>query len=256
VQYPPRRVERFSDVQVGANRAFELLYRRHRAELYRWLLRETGDPDIAEDVLQTAFMQAYRALLRGNPPRDARPWLFAIARNANRLRFRQRRVLETELDEDLPLSRGESLVGEIRDALALLPPSQRAAIVLQEVGGLSYAEIGERLGLTTGAVQMLVFRARRRLRSELLGEPRVTRLLLPLQPLLNALSRVAGGSGDRALLLRGAPGLAGAVAIGGSVMATPGDASPPAASVRSARLRRLMSARRSCTRPFARRDRS
>jgi RNA polymerase sigma-70 factor (ECF subfamily) len=221
--------ERFHGVQVTADRALERLYRRHRVELYRWLLRETGDPEIAEDVLQTAFLQAYRALLTGEPPREPRSWLFAIARNANRGRFRRRRVLECELDEELPMLQDESLVWQLREALATLPVNQRAAIVLQEVAGLTYAEIAERLGVTAGAVQMLVFRARRRLRAELLGERRSARALVPLQPLLNALSRLSG-AGDRALLLRGAAGLAGAVAIGGGVLATPGDASPPARS--------------------------
>jgi len=216
-------------VDGTADLAFERLYRRHRVELYRWLLRETGDPDVAEDVLQTAFVHAYRALLRGDPPREPRPWLYAIARNANRGRFRRRRVLETELDEDLPLFRDESVVWELREALAALPVNQRAAIVLQQVAGLTYAEIAERLGVTTSSVQMLVFRARRRLRIELRGERRAAGLLLPLQPVLNALSRLFG-SGDRALLLRGAAGLAGAVAIGGGVLATPGDASLPARS--------------------------
>ena len=222
-------------MQVAADRVFELLYRRHRVELYRWLLRETGDPEVAEDVVQTAFLQAYRALLRGDPPREPRAWLFAIARNANRSRFRRDRVSEAELDEDMPLAREESLASELREALAVLPPAQRAAILLQEVAGLSYAEIAERLGVTIGSVQMLVFRARRRLRAELLGEREVTRLLLPLQPLLNALSRV-GSAGDGGLLLRGAAGLAGAVAIGGSVLAGPGDgdASTPAHAARGA----------------------
>jgi RNA polymerase sigma-70 factor (ECF subfamily) len=225
--YPYRLAERFVNVHGTADLAFERMYRRHRVELYRWLLRETGDPDIAEDVLQTAFVNAYRALLHGDPPREPRSWLFAIARNANRGRFRHRRVLETGLDEDLPLFRDESLVAELRDALATLPVNQRAAIVLQEVAGLTYAEIAERLGVTTSSVQMLVFRARRNLRSELRGERRAARLLLPLQPALSALSRLLGG-GERALLLRGAAGLAGAAAIGGGVLAVSGDASPPA----------------------------
>lgn len=217
-------------VRPTADLTFEGLYRRHRGELYRWLLRETGDPQIAEDVLQTAFLHAYRALLDGTPPREPRSWLFAIARNANRGRFRRQRVIEADYDEDLPLTRddsdGEPGVHELKEALATLPPNQRAAIVLQEVGGFSYAEIAERLGLTVGSVQMLVFRARRKLRAELLGERRLGGLFLPVQPLLNLLSRLAP-AGDRAVLLRGAAGVAGAVAIGGGILATPSDGSPP-----------------------------
>jgi DNA-directed RNA polymerase specialized sigma24 family protein len=60
-------------------------------------------------------------------------------------------VIEAEPDEDMPHSRDESLVWQLRQALAVLPPSQRAATVVQEVGGPSYAEISERLGVTAGA---------------------------------------------------------------------------------------------------------
>lgn len=203
--------------------AFERLYRAYRRELYGWLLRETGDPEVAQDVLQTTFLNAYRALLEADPPREPRSWLYAIARNANRGRFRRQRVQEAELDEDLPLSREDTVLQELRDALATLPENQRAAILLQEVAGLSYAEIGERLGLTVGSVQMLVFRARRRLRAELVGRRRAGSLL-PLQGLVNLVSRFGG---DRAVLLRGAAAVAGAVALGGGIAAVPGDASSP-----------------------------
>lgn len=212
--------------QTAADRAFERLYHRHRGELYRWLLRETGDPEVAEDVLQTTFLNAYRALVDGRLPREPRSWLFAIARNANRGRFRRQRVQEAELDQDLPLSRDDSSIQELREALGVLPANQRSAIVLQEVAGLSYAEIGERLGLTVGSVQMLVFRARKRLREELVGGRRRLAGVLPLQPLANAFSRFVG-SAERVGLLRGAAGIAGAVVIGGGMVATPGDASPP-----------------------------
>jgi DNA-directed RNA polymerase specialized sigma24 family protein len=52
----------------GQEEAFEHLYRRHRGELYRFLLRRTGNPADAEDVAQTAFLNAYRALARGRAP--------------------------------------------------------------------------------------------------------------------------------------------------------------------------------------------
>ena len=58
-------------------------------------------------------------------------------------------------------------VREIRAALFELPERQRAVVVLREIGGLSYAEIGDELDLSVAAVQMLLFRARRALRSRL-----------------------------------------------------------------------------------------
>ena len=53
--------------------AFERLYRAHRREVYRFVLRDVGDPQEAEDVTQIAFLDAYRALARGNRPDEPRP---------------------------------------------------------------------------------------------------------------------------------------------------------------------------------------
>src|SRR3954463_12707692 len=81
--------------------AFEALYRRHVHEVYRYALAVLGSPADAEDVTQTTFMNAYRAFQGGERPRKPRSWLFTIAHNVCRQRFRQaaRRPHEVELDE-------------------------------------------------------------------------------------------------------------------------------------------------------------
>ena len=79
--------------------AFERLYRAHRREVYRFVLRDVGDPQEAEDVTQIAFLDAYRALARGNRPDEPRPWLFTIARNASRRRFRRPQPDEVPLEK-------------------------------------------------------------------------------------------------------------------------------------------------------------
>ena len=156
------------------DQAFDRMYRRHSAHVYRYaygMLRNRAD---AEDVTQTTFLNAYRALERGEDPRAPLNWLIKIAHNVCLQRFRTaaRRPQEVELDYDV----ADELVADdgpaaedIRRALGHLSFNQRAAIVLREIEGRSYAEIGEVLGLSTSAVETLVFRARRALREQLEG---------------------------------------------------------------------------------------
>jgi RNA polymerase sigma-70 factor (ECF subfamily) len=129
----------------------------------------------AEDVTQTTFMNAYRAFARGERPHTPQNWLIAIAHNVCRQRFRQLQRRPSELpleeeevsqivpDEDAPTAE------DIRRALSHLAFNQRAALVMRELEGRSYAEIAGVLNLTTSAVETLIFRARRALREQLEG---------------------------------------------------------------------------------------
>jgi RNA polymerase sigma factor (sigma-70 family) len=209
--------------------SFERLYRQHRADVYRFVLRDTGNREEAEDVTQTAFLNAYNAFIRSGPPEKPKAWLFAIAENVKRRRYRtqSRRPAETPLeyepaadgaDEDIPTAR------EIGAALAALPFNQRTALALRELGGLSYSEIAEELGLSVAAVQMLIFRARRALRAEL--EPvtvpgRVLGGLLgfPVPSWLARAVQWLGSLVERGGLLPRAAGVVGAAVVGTSVVA-------------------------------------
>jgi RNA polymerase sigma-70 factor (ECF subfamily) len=142
----------------------ERLYREHRAGLVRLVQRELHDHHDAEDVVQTAFLDAQRALDRGTTPRNPGAWLAAIALNAGR-RLRRRR-LDAELLEEYPAQEA-SEVPEIGAALASLPREQRAAVVYRDVLGLSYDETAEHMGKSVDAVTMLLHRGRRRLRQTL-----------------------------------------------------------------------------------------
>jgi len=142
----------------------EQLYREHRAGLVRLVERELHDHADAEDVVQTAFLDAQRALERGTNPRHPRAWLAAIALNAGR-RLRRRRP-NVELLEEYAVQEA-SAVPEIHAALASLPREQRAAVVYRDVLGLSYDETAEQMGKSVNAVTMLLHRGRRRLRQTL-----------------------------------------------------------------------------------------
>lgn len=155
------------------DRVFERLYRRHVGDVYRYAFAVLRNQSDAEDVTQTTFMNAYRAFQRGERPEKPRNWLIAIAHNVCRQRFRQsaRRPVEVAFDDELGVAltdADDSPTGEdIRRALGHLAFNQRAAVVMRELEGRSYAEIAEILGVSTSAVETLIFRARRALREQL-----------------------------------------------------------------------------------------
>jgi RNA polymerase sigma-70 factor (ECF subfamily) len=141
--------------------------------LCRLLLRNPND---AEDATQQVFLSAHRAVLGGSPPRDAAPWLAAIARNECRARIRARMrepLALPELPSDLP----DPLASAIRaldldavwGAISSLPRRQRRVLVLRELGGLSYNELARALDVSDSSVESLLFRARRHVRSLLAG---------------------------------------------------------------------------------------
>jgi RNA polymerase sigma factor (sigma-70 family) len=137
--------------------------------LCRLLLR---DPLDAEDATQQVFLAAHRSVLGGAPPRDPHAWLAAIARNECRARIQTRHGEPLELPE-IPSDLPDPLAAAIRAtdleaiwaAISTLPRRQRRVLLLREVGGLSYRELGRALGITDSSVESLLFRARRQVRS-------------------------------------------------------------------------------------------
>lgn len=211
---PARRNARRRETE----RSFERLYRHHRDDVYRALLRELGNREDAEDVTQTAFLDAYRALSRGGRPLQPRAWLLRIAENARRRRFRAqpRGPEEARLEYEPASEEADVTAGELRDALERLPQNQRATLVLRELGGLSYAEIAARLELSVPAVQMLLFRARRALRAELEGERPLLARGLPAWPVPSWLAEAFSSPGGSLGVL---PRAAGVVAAGATAAA-------------------------------------
>src|ERR671934_2762996 len=154
------------------DRSLERLYKKHAGDVYRYALVVLRNEADAEDVTQTTFMNAYRALERGERPRTPQNWLIAIAHNVCRQRFRQsqRRPNEVELNEELAEAYVEEdgiSAEDIRRALGHLAFNQRAALVMRELEGRSYQEIAEILDVSMSAVETLIFRARRALREQL-----------------------------------------------------------------------------------------
>ena len=142
--------------------------------LARWLLRNRAD---YEDVAQEAMLRAYRFFPRFQGG-DARAWLLQIVRNTCYSWLEKNRPSElmTEFNEEIhqgPSTSPESLALQADDrkrlttALESLPPRSREVIVLRELEGCSYKEIGEITGIPIGTVMSTLSRARGRLQRTL-----------------------------------------------------------------------------------------
>ena len=168
--------------RAGSDQAFEALFRRYRDRVVGYVRGMVSDHGRAEDIVQEAFMSALRSLRRTDQEIVFKPWIYEIAKNAciDHLR-RARRAQEVSIDSD-DFGPGEesrlsqaatgtdaavarrSQLESLRMAFHDLPPTQHEILVMRELEGLSYDSIGSRMGLTRGAVESLLFRARRRLR--------------------------------------------------------------------------------------------
>ena len=155
----------------GDPAAFESLFRSHQAEVFRWVVRVVRDPGAAEDVLVDAFLRAYRGRARFDSSRSFGAWMRRIATNAalDRLRTRRREARWSAADERTPAPAGADPA--VAETLALafrkLPPKLLVVATLALVEEQPYADIADALGLPVGTVKSRVFRAVRRLRSEL-----------------------------------------------------------------------------------------
>jgi len=168
-----RLAERFRD---GDDSAFATLYQRHQARVFAVCLGVLGSREDAQDAVQEAFASAANQLRR-RAPDELRPWLWRVARNAAidvaRSRPARAGAGTTDTMEELPSpapgpaheAEGRSDLRELVGDLADLPENQRSALVMRELGGHSYDEIGGTLGVDEDAVRGLVSRARLSLRS-------------------------------------------------------------------------------------------
>jgi len=136
--------------------------------------------DDARDLAQEVFLRLWRRRRKWRPTAGFSTWLFTIAGNLcrNRKRDLGRRPALVPLEDGAddsqdPLSRAESaqMARKVRDAIALLPETQREAVLLRHFGGLSYREIAEISGSTPAAVDSMLVRARRTLAKRLCDKP-------------------------------------------------------------------------------------
>jgi RNA polymerase sigma factor (sigma-70 family) len=159
---------------------FEKAYISHRGVIYGHVLKMMGSEPDAEDLTVIAFEKAMKAWDRRPPREELRPWLFRIATNAclDELRRRQRIQWRpwdlfasvfhpSHIAPDDP--EREALRNEsahlVHEALSMLSPRDRAALIMRECYGLSNEEVGKALNLSRDGAKMMLFRARERLRT-------------------------------------------------------------------------------------------
>lgn len=149
--------------------------------LARWL---TGNVQDAEDVVQDAYLRAFR-FFNGFQGGNSRAWLLQIVRNTcyTRLRTRLPRESFTALDdepeieeqvwgtpEELAIRTGD--VQLVRTAIQGLPIKYREVLILREIEGMSYSEMAQVLKLPMGSVKSTLLRARERLKKQLIKSTR------------------------------------------------------------------------------------
>jgi RNA polymerase sigma-70 factor (ECF subfamily) len=162
----------------GDERAFAMLVTRHKARLYHFARRYVGNADDAYDIVQQSFVAAWHALGRYDPERPFPPWLQVILLNKCRDHVRRERVRRmllisewrtgAELVPDSAPGAEERWIAEaglsaLDQAVASLPRALKEPLILTAFEGLSQAETGRRLGISTKAVETRVARARGKL---------------------------------------------------------------------------------------------
>jgi RNA polymerase sigma factor (sigma-70 family) len=172
-------------VRRGDDRAFELLYQRYHRRIHAYVLGMVKDHGRAEDVTQEVFVSALRRMRETEQPLAFKPWLYQIAKNGCIDAFRRsKRGEEVSYDADGGLAPADhsklvssglspdAAVAAKQDldnlcgAFGGLSETHHEILVLRELEGLSYQEIGSRMGMSRPAVESTLFRARRRLTEE------------------------------------------------------------------------------------------
>jgi RNA polymerase sigma-70 factor (ECF subfamily) len=165
----------------GEPGAFEEVVERTHRRVFTLAYRLVGDRHEAEDVAQEAYLRAYRSLRTFRGEASFETWLHRITANTAMSHLRRRGRFGDVLaegDERLarePAPRDVDEVverDEVERALAALPPGQRTVVLLKDVYGFSCQEIGDRIGISEGAVKVRLHRARRRLKEEVYGPAR------------------------------------------------------------------------------------
>jgi RNA polymerase sigma-70 factor, ECF subfamily len=175
-----------ADCKAGDTRAFEQLVLRYQCSLYTIALRISGNEADAAEIVQDAFLSAWRKLADFRGEAKFSTWLTSIAVNQARTRWQQNRKkqgAETSVDSLVELETGvmHQLVSEQPSALDRLEQSQlrellercikaldqgfREVLVLRDMRDLPYEEVGQVLGLREGTVKSRLFRAREAVRA-------------------------------------------------------------------------------------------
>jgi RNA polymerase sigma-70 factor (ECF subfamily) len=180
-------------LKTGDAHAFDTLVIRYSADVYAFLIRLTEDTEEARDLTQETFLRALKSVKNFRGEADLKTWLFRIAINESRNRFRwwkrRKSNMTVSLDAENPLSEtalSETLASAsaanpetetlrrerekaLRRALTELPENFREAVILRDIEGFTYEEIAVALDANVGTVKSRIARGREELRKKLNG---------------------------------------------------------------------------------------
>ena len=185
-------IEFIEKLQSGDETAFDILVTRYSADIYALLFHITENPEEASDLTQETFLSALKAIKKFRGDAELKTWLFRIAVNESRNRFRwwKRRNRHNTVSLDAPINENgtplsetfssgsaspeeNTLRGErervLKKALSELPDVYRETIILCDIEGLSYEEIAQALEINIGTVKSRIARGRDELRRKLQG---------------------------------------------------------------------------------------
>jgi RNA polymerase sigma-70 factor (ECF subfamily) len=166
--------------RAGDRSAFDELVEATYADMYTLAYRLTGDEEDARDVLQDAYLRAYRGLPRFRGDAQFTTWMYRITANCSATHLSKRaRTHHDQLDDETAIVDAQPAHDpELRAAAAVdrewvaraveqLPPRLRAVIVLRDIYDLPHEAIAAELGISEAAAKVRLHRARRRLRERL-----------------------------------------------------------------------------------------
>ena len=151
----------------------DAVYRAHAQTVYKFLLAQCHDPDLAEELTQETFYQAVRSIGRFDGSCKLSVWLCQIAKHLwyQYLRKRQRDPVPLESTLETSVPSAEDVVLEQEGRLSLLrqihqlPELQREVVYLRAFGNLSFREIGDVLGKTENWARVTFYRSKEKLRN-------------------------------------------------------------------------------------------
>ena len=158
---------------AGNRDSFERLYELYRARIFNLALRIVQSYEDARDITQEVFIKAYRQLPGRDAEMEIKPWLYRVAVNACYDHLRARRV-HSDIDEVENLTRAvgldtfeqAELSHQLEQTLAGLSERHRTVLLLKDIHGLRHDEIAGILGVSRGATETLLFRAREAFRQK------------------------------------------------------------------------------------------
>ena len=164
---------------MDKKRKYALLIEAHSQDLYKYALWLCKDKNMAEDVMQEAFLRAWKSLDNLREAKASKGWLFTIFRREHARQFERKQFqyndvesMDTIADNEIGYDdRPEAFA--LRNSLKRLPAEYREPLEMQVLGGFSCIEIAEILNISSSAVMTRLFRARKKMR-ELLGHDSIT----------------------------------------------------------------------------------